>query len=107
MSDAELRVENILFSYFLQRGRKVTDAWFAKKGRWDMDSQIAHAHSEVSEVYRAIRKNEGRYKVLEEICDSILSALTMAHVGEYSDEEIMLAMEFTLQKIEQRAGIKP
>lgn len=72
-----------------------------------MSDQIAHAHSEVSEVYQAIKHNEGRARVLEEICDSILSTLTIAYVGGFTDKEIMDRMEFTLQKIESRSGANP
>ena len=105
--ESELRLENTTFLYFMERCRAVTQHWFDENGAWPLDTQIAHAHSEVSEVYQAIRHNEGRFKMLEEICDAVLASLTMAHVAGFHDDEIVNAMEYTLQKIERRAGLRP
>lgn len=107
MSESELRLENTTFLYFMERCRAVTQHWVQKKGWWAMDTQIAHAHSEIAEVYQAVRRNEGETRVLEEICDSILASLTMAHVAGFTDDEIVASMEYTLQKIERRAGLRP
>ena len=43
--------------------------------------------------------------MLEEICDSVLASITMAHVAGFTDAELGFAMEATLQKVERRAGI--
>jgi NTP pyrophosphatase (non-canonical NTP hydrolase) len=94
------------FQHWLTRLRACTDAFEREKGSWSMDSQIAHCHSEVSEVYQAIRHNEERARIGEEICDSILSAFTMAHIAGFSDGELGALMELTLQKVEKRAGIR-
>ena len=104
--EAEGTVPEATFEYFLTRCRAVTVAMQDKLGTWEMSDQIAHAHSEVSEVYQAIRHGETNTRVLEEICDSMLSALTMAHVAGFTDAEIMCAMEETTQKIERRAGLR-
>ena len=100
-----MSVENTLFSFFLERCRAVTQHWWDKRGAWSLDTQIAHAHSEVSEVYQAVRHNEGREKMLEEMCDAVLALITMMHVAGFTDLQIMDEMELTLQKVELRAGI--
>ena len=107
MSESDTVVSEISVEYWLYRCRKVTDGHITKSGEWSLNDQIAHAHSEVSEVYQAIRHGETTTRVLEEICDSIYASLTMAHTAGFTDAEIMCAMEETLQKIENRVGIKP
>lgn len=106
--ETEPEVGDVLFTYFLERARSVTLAHFRNQGGhgWGLDSQIAHAHSEVSEVYQAKRHEEGAARILEEICDSILACLTMAHIAGFSDEQVAAAMEETLQKTERRAGLR-
>ena len=105
--DPDETVPETSVSYWLDRCRMVTAAHIRNRGSpWGMDSQIAHAHSEVSEVYQAIRHGETRERILEEICDSIYSALTMAHIGGFTDAEVMGALETTLQKIEGRSGVR-
>jgi NTP pyrophosphatase (non-canonical NTP hydrolase) len=107
LNEADTVVPDITVEYWLSRCRAVTEGHMQKHGSaWSMDSQIAHAHSEVAEVYQAIRHGESSTRVLEEICDSIYSALTMAHIAGFTDAEIMTEMEEVLRKIERRAGVK-
>lgn len=91
--------------YWLSRCRAVTEAHIKKHGSiWSLNDQIAHAHSEVAEVYQAVRHGESSERVLEEICDSIYSALTMAHIAGFTDSEVMDELETVLRKIEGRVG---
>ena len=92
--------------YWLSRCRAVTEAHVKKQGStWSLNDQIAHAHSEVAEVYQAVRHGESPERVLEEICDSIYSALTMAHIAGFTDSEVMDELETVLRKIEGRQGL--
>ena len=103
MSD-EVPLESTLFTTWLQRCRRVTVAHMSKKGSWTIFEQICHAHSEVSEVYQALRKFEGRPRYLEEICDSVYASLTMAHVAGFSESELIGGIQHTLEKIERRVA---
>ena len=110
MSDSDFEADSVVseatFEYFLMRCRNVSEVYFKRWGIWSLGEQVAHVHSEVSEVYQAKRHNEGNARILEEICDSVLSSITMAHVTGFTDSQVMQAMEETLQKIERRAGLR-
>ena len=106
MNESDTVVPEISVEYWLYRCRKVTEGHIEREGIWGLNDQIAHSNSEVSEVYQAKRHNEGNARILEEICDSVLSSITMAHVTGFTDSQVMQAMEETLQKIERRAGLR-
>ena len=77
-------------------------------GKWSINEQINHTHSEVSELYESLRStrlgDHSHEHVLEEICDVIYSALTNAHILNYTDEEILEGLVKTLRKIQKRVG---
>lgn len=100
------RMSDVTFEGWLLRLRECTRAFQQKKGAWSLSEQIAHTHSEVSEVYQAVRHDEGRARILEEICDSVLASFTMADVAGFSQFELSAMMERTLQKVERRAGLR-
>ena len=79
--------------------------YFPDGAHWTMADQIAHAHSEVSEVFQAIRHGESKERVKEEIADSVYSALTMFHIYGCSDEEIKQTLWRVLWKISKRADV--
>ena len=107
MSESDTVVSEISVEYWLYRCRKVTEGHIEREGIWGLNDQIAHSHSEVSEVYQAVRHGESGERILEEICDSIYAAVTMAHIAGFSDKALMDEMETVLRKIEGRVGIKP
>ena len=90
---------------FVAQCRRCTDNYKRQLGAWSIQEQIAHVHSEVSEVYQAIKHGESRDRVLEEICDSILSSITMANIAEFSDYELITGLIKTLRKVQKRAGV--
>ena len=53
---------------------------------------IAHAHSEISEVFQAEKHKEGRREKLEEITDAILSTMT-SHAWHFANEELILQLK--------------
>jgi NTP pyrophosphatase (non-canonical NTP hydrolase) len=90
------------FRDFLEEALSITDEWEKLNGRWSYNDQIAHTHSEVSEVFQAVKHGEGRQRELEEITDAVLAALTMAHVWRFSNRELMQQFERTLDKLRGR-----
>lgn len=89
---------------FLIRCQKVTDVYTKSYGRWTLQEQIAHVHSEVSEVYQARKHHEGDIRELEEISDVILSGLTLFAIVGADEEAIMQALLDKLSVIEQRTA---
>lgn len=91
----------------LKRARNVTNKHIIRNGGiWPIGDQISLVHSEASEVFDVHRRPE-KYDDPEkdfilETCDIIFSALTLAHIQGYPDEEIMRSLEETLKKIEER-----
>lgn len=47
---------------------------------WSIEEQALHVHSEVSEVYTAIRKGESINRILHETLDVIYSAFTLLNI---------------------------
>lgn len=103
----------------LKRLRSVSEAhfhsWRVKRGydlsklnpRWSVYEQLNHCHSEVAELYQALRRpNEAKEPPQDEIWDIVLSALTIAHVMGFNDEILQASLERVLSKIEGRVGIK-
>lgn len=88
---------------FLDRCEDITRE-FEKKGGWSHGSQILHIYEEVSEVQRALRNQNMRSMKLE-LCDIILSSITMFHKIGVKPKDIQKFMEETLQKVEQRSGV--
>jgi NTP pyrophosphatase (non-canonical NTP hydrolase) len=79
--------------------------WLPDGTHWTMADQIAHAHSEVSEVFQAIRHGENRERIKEEIADSVYSAITMFHIYGCTDEEIEETLGSVMWKIAKRADV--
>jgi NTP pyrophosphatase (non-canonical NTP hydrolase) len=102
----------------LSRLRKVSDIRIEnyKKNSdgksWPVTDQIAHAHSELSEVFdvwrRPDRYPDPRESMLEEIVDTVFSALVITNLPEVNiqDDKILEAFEKTMQKIESRVGLR-
>jgi len=98
----------------LKELRKVSEARIARHGRrWNIYEQICHNHSEVSELYRALR-HAGKdvltfHITLEvlagEIWDIVFSAITNGHILKLSDDDLLLEAGHTLRKIKRRAGL--
>lgn len=94
--------ERIVFLNWLKELRKNSDFYFKKFGKWDLNTQLLHTHSEVSELYEGLRKGRGHENFLEEIWDIVFSALTNAHVVGFSDKQILEAMNKCLDKVQIR-----
>ena len=93
---------------------------------WDINTQLNHIHSEVSEAYELLRgKEHGRpikypkscdteekkiayikYKMTLELWDVCFSAIAGMEMLTPYDLNIIVGMEETLIKIEERVGIK-
>ncbi len=86
----------------LARARAVTQRYIEKNGIWPTGEEIAHIHSEVSEIYEALKHNESKERVLEEMADVIFTDLALAHLLNYSDSDIIHALFSKLQVIEKR-----
>lgn len=91
---------------FLDRCRKITKAFIKKNDgiEWSLNEQLLHIYSEVGEVQRAMR-NGSISNLHEELCDVILTCITMFDQLGVSYEEIQKMMEYTLNKVETRCGI--
>ena len=85
---------------FLERCRKVTDH-YAKDNKWLFDTQMLKIYEEVSEIHKAKNADE----VMDEVCDVILSAVTMFHILGVPDDLIQVNLEKTLRKVEKRTGV--
>jgi len=88
--------------------RKITDAHLIQRGKkgegkWSDDAQIARMHEEVSEVYRVIRKGEGKERRIHECLDVIFAALTAIVLDEditYGD--VGTELQVVCKKLEDR-----
>ena len=90
---------------WLKLCREVTEAhWKKADRRWTIHEQICHTHSEVTEVYDAIRSGND-LSVKYEIADVIYAAITLAHVADLTDKEILYALQVVLKKIQRRTDI--
>lgn len=92
----------------------VTTKFIEKNGGvWDINDQIAHVHSEISEVFQALRHNEGSERVFEEAIDTLFSAITLLTIirlnqgitKEALNEKINECCLKVTKKIYKRAGI--
>jgi len=100
---------------WLEKARQVTQAHFDIRGgrRWSIYEQLLHNHTEIDEAYEVIRRCDIdscrdaliRAHLLEEICDIVYSALTSAHILDFTDDEILDSLLGTLRKIQSRVGI--
>jgi len=92
---------------------------------WDINAQLNHIHSEVSEVYELIRgKHHGKpiefppemkteeekmdyikHLMILELWDVVFSAVAGMEMLEELDLALLQKMEITLRKIEHRVGI--
>lgn len=84
------------------------------KDSWSVWEQLLHVQSEVSEVYTALRKgpppetiitpenNPWRDHLIDEVWDICFSAIAVAQILEFSDDEIQIGMAKCLEKIQDR-----
>ena len=107
----------------LDRARHVTGNYFDNGAKWTIDEQLNHVHSEVSELYQSRRKcpnckmpplsGDGAHCIhcnfnlrehrIDEICDIIFSSLTLGHLLQFRDDELLAGIEKCLLKIERRS----
>ena len=89
--------------------RQVSNAHVKNVGttldKWSIWEQIAHTHSEVSELYDKVKQGATPYFVMEEIFDIVFSGIVNGHVLGYSDEQLIVGLETTLDKIRRREGL--
>lgn len=78
----------------------------ANGGKWDFDTQIARIHEEVTEVYKAMRKNEGEDRLLHECVDVIMSALAMINLIDRENGQSFKNFEYKIQKNTQEVITK-
>lgn len=71
-------------------------------GFWTVKEQINEVFTEVGELNQALRHNESRYKVIEEIWDIVLSALTTAQILMITPTELMQGLREVETKISNR-----
>ena len=72
---------------------------------WPVSEQLAHVHSEVSEVYQAMRHGEGRHRIREEMTDVVYAGITLFHIAGFTDAEIMQSLAEVMWKISKRADV--
>jgi len=97
-------------SELLDELRKVSKAHMKRhKGKWSIEDQLCHTHSEVSEVYRAYQKGTAffvlKQAIIDEIFDVCFSAITCAHLLKFDDSDLLLGLHHTLNKIKRREGL--
>lgn len=89
--------------------RKITDLHMdqrekdGKPREWSFDSQIARMHEEVTEVYRANRKDEGKARIIHEALDVMFATFTLFML----DEDILFGdvdaeLQNVCKKLEDR-----
>ena len=90
---------------FLKRCRDITTAFEKRNGKsWLISEQLLHVYSEVAEIQKALR-NGDKTNLLEECCDTILTVITIFDMLGTPYERIQEMMEYTLNKVETRAGL--
>ena len=99
----------------LVRGRHITNQWEKICGRWSFGEQIAHIHSEVSEVFDVNRNKKNKYgetgskewktHLLDEIADIHLSTLTLQDMYGITPLEINDAIELKLKELQARINL--
>jgi len=102
-------IEKWTVKELLESLRQVSNAHVAKAGirldQWSIWEQIVHTHSEVSELYKAVKVDATPVFVLEEIFDIVFSAIANGHVLGYTDQQLFAGLEMTLQKVRRREGL--
>ena len=86
----------------LEESRQITEEFEKLSGRWNWDQQIAHVHSEVSEVYQAIKHNDELKHIYEEMADVFLSFLTLANLLGMDSNDIERAVSEKLAVVKER-----
>lgn len=102
-------IANALYA-LLDYSERVTLKYVQLKGGWTINDQLAHAHSEISEVYQAIRHGEGINRVISENIDVIFDAITLPVVIRLnagltiSDLKVIMSGELnaTMNRLESR-----
>lgn len=94
---------------FLLYTKKITEAHQkqrlaqGKPSSWSDDSQIARMHEEVSEVYRAIRKDEGKARKIHECLDVMFATFTEIILDEdITFEDVATELQVVCKKLESR-----
>ena len=95
-------MKSMEISALLQTSDGITRQYEQLSGRWDISSQIAHVHSEISEIYQALKHEDGREHILEELADGFLSLFTLANMLEVNGEELVEAIDKKLSVILER-----
>lgn len=89
---------------FLKRCRIITRTFQQNQGKWATDFQLLHIYEEIAEVNQAFRRGDID-SIKEELCDVILSTITMFDLLNLPYEEVLQSMEQTLRKVERRSGL--
>ena len=89
----------------LENSSKITSKYAELTGPWSVAAQIAHIHSEVSEVYQAVRHGESRERVLEEIVDVFLTTFTLCNIMNVQSTELNDAFTNKLATISKRIDV--
>jgi NTP pyrophosphatase (non-canonical NTP hydrolase) len=103
-------IEDVMacFNTLLTYATRITEGHIRKRGgkTWSYDSQIARMHEEVSEVYRAMRKNEGNDRVTHETIDVIWSAFTLLAMHQLTYHDLEMNVNNVCLKLEKRVGVE-
>lgn len=96
----------------LLKGREITNQYEKICGRWSIGEQLAHIHSEVSEVFDVNRNKNNKYgekgsiewkeNLLDEIADIHLATLTLQDMYGITPEQINNAIDLKLDKLQKR-----
>ncbi|MDE1867912.1 MAG: hypothetical protein KGI08_09425 [Thaumarchaeota archaeon] len=96
----------------LERSRKVHDFYKLKGWTRNPFEQVAHCHAELSEIWDVLRNKKNKYGVTlsdtwkdhfaGESCDGIITVLTLFYLLDFTDEDIIKAMDKTVKKLEDR-----
>lgn len=66
------------------------------KEAWNIDKLLMHAHSEISELWDAVRKDKPREKKIEEVADVMNLAIIIAVRFEVEPDELLEACKHKL-----------
>lgn len=71
---------------------------------WNMDRVLMHAHSEIGEVWDALRKDKSRGEVVREVADVMNLAIIIAVRLRVSPEELLATCKQKLADRQRRDG---
>lgn len=100
---------DVPLTHFLLYTKRITEAHqkqrvaLGLKPKWPDDAQIARMHEEVSEVYRAIRKDEGKSKKIHECLDVMFATFTEIILDEdITFGDVATELQVVCKKLEDR-----